>query len=214
MNEIRVPRIDADINNPDQIIAALQSAGVQSHPIACCNWEKAFPYQPEAEVTIAHNGDHIILLYRVIEKELRCEERNNGNVWEDSCVEMFIMPYPETGIYYNFECNCGGYILFGGGADRHHRLRLNNFFLSMIGTKATICPKNEDNIEWHMLAVIPKELMFANDVIKDLSGLHAKGNFYKCGDKLNDPHFLSLSPIKTENPDFHRPEYFMPLIFE
>ena len=30
----------------------------------------------------------------------------------------------------------------------------------------------------------------------------------KCGDDLTVPHFLSWNPIKTEKPDFHRPEFF------
>ena len=35
-----------------------------------------------------------------------------------------------------------------------------------------------------------------------------KANFYKCGDKLSVPHYLSWNPVTTEKPDFHRPEYF------
>jgi hypothetical protein len=34
-------------------------------------------------------------------------------------------------------------------------------------------------------------------------------NVYKCGDKLSTPHYLSLAPIKTTDPDFHRPEFFV-----
>ena len=35
-----------------------------------------------------------------------------------------------------------------------------------------------------------------------------RANFYKCGDKTAHPHFLSWSPVSTEKPDFHRPEFF------
>ena len=34
------------------------------------------------------------------------------------------------------------------------------------------------------------------------------GNFYKCGDATEMPHYLSWNPIQTERPDFHRPEFF------
>jgi hypothetical protein len=44
-------------------------------------------------------------------------------------------------------------------------------------------------------------------------GLRARGNFYKCGDKLPVPHYLSWAPIATPRPDFHRPEYFDTLMF-
>jgi len=33
-------------------------------------------------------------------------------------------------------------------------------------------------------------------------------NFYKCGDGLSKPHYLSWKPIVAEKPDFHRPEFF------
>ena len=39
-------------------------------------------------------------------------------------------------------------------------------------------------------------------------------NFYKCGDKQVEPHYLSWNPVLTDNPDFHRPEYFGKVIFE
>ena len=39
-----------------------------------------------------------------------------------------------------------------------------------------------------------------------------RANFYKCGDKTAHPHYLSWSPIHTEKPDFHRPEFFGELI--
>ena len=41
--------------------------------------------------------------------------------------------------------------------------------------------------------------------IEDLSGLEAKGNFYKCGDKLENPHYLSWEPVRTPDPNFHLP---------
>ncbi len=44
-------------------------------------------------------------------------------------------------------------------------------------------------------------------------GLEARGNFYKCGDLLPEPHFLSWAPIATPRPDFHRPEFFDKMVF-
>jgi hypothetical protein len=41
-----------------------------------------------------------------------------------------------------------------------------------------------------------------------------KANFYKCGDELQTPHFLSWNPIEIDQPDFHRPDFFGTLEFE
>ena len=35
-----------------------------------------------------------------------------------------------------------------------------------------------------------------------------KGNFYKCGDKTEIPHFGMWSPIDSEKPNFHQPQFF------
>ena len=45
-------------------------------------------------------------------------------------------------------------------------------------------------------------------------GKEITANFYKCGDDLTVPHFVSWNPIKTEKPDFHRPEFFGKLKFK
>ena len=34
------------------------------------------------------------------------------------------------------------------------------------------------------------------------------GNFYKCGDKCDQTHYLSWSPIGLLEPNFHCPEFF------
>ena len=47
-----------------------------------------------------------------------------------------------------------------------------------------------------------------------LDGQTIKANFYKCGDELQTPHFLSWNPINIEKPDFHRPDFFGSLEFE
>ena len=47
-----------------------------------------------------------------------------------------------------------------------------------------------------------------------VSGYTFKGNFYKCGDETDYPHFGMWNPVGTEKPDFHRPEYFGELIIE
>ena len=39
-----------------------------------------------------------------------------------------------------------------------------------------------------------------------------RGNFYKCGDKTDVPHYGSYSPVGTPKPDFHRPEFFTEMI--
>ncbi|MNL73189.1 hypothetical protein D3C87_1986170 [compost metagenome] len=41
-----------------------------------------------------------------------------------------------------------------------------------------------------------------------------KGNFYKCGDKLEQPHYLSWSPIHLPHPQFHAIDFFGNINFQ
>src|SRR5690606_11937438 len=54
------------------------------------NW-KEFPYRPEINFRIAHNGSEILLKYYVKEKNILAQEtRTNGDVYKDSTVEFFV----------------------------------------------------------------------------------------------------------------------------
>ena len=66
---------------------------------------------------------------------------------------------------------------------------------------------------WEVALVIPYAVFFKHR-ITSLDGQTIKANFYKCGDELQTPHFLSWNPINIEKPDFHRPDFFGSLEFE
>jgi hypothetical protein len=55
---------------------------------------------------------------------------------------------------------------------------------------------------------------FQYSKITSLNGLKATANFYKCGDGTPEPHFVTWNPVGTENPDYHRPEFFGKVLFE
>lgn len=58
---------------------------------------------------------------------------------------------------------------------------------------------------WGLLVIIPLSLI---GVVEGREPKTLLGNFYKCADETETPHYLSWSPIHTETPDFHRPEFF------
>ena len=56
---------------------------------------------------------------------------DDGNVWEDSCCELFLSPVAD-GTYYNLECNAAGTLLIGFGAKREGRERAPQSVLDKI----------------------------------------------------------------------------------
>lgn len=173
----------------------------------------SYPYKPSAGFTIAYGPDCIFLKYFISEKQIRAaNDVPNSPVWQDSCVEFFVS-FNEGKSYYNFEINCIGTILAAHGADRDHRDFLPETTINNIKTFSLVDRLTTPSlIHWDMTVVIPLTA-FIHDNINALPGLTASANFYKCGDALNDPHYLSWNQVKAPEPDFHLPRFFGTLYF-
>ena len=180
------------------------------------NWA-VFPYAPDVAFRIAHTEDAILLHFKVREASVRAVAgHDNGPVWEDACVEFFSVPAGD-GVYYNMECNCAGTLLIGAGAGRGNRQHAPQEVLDKVQRWASLGREAFDErvgeCAWEVALVIPYSAFFLHD-ITSLDGKTLRANFYKCGDKLQTPHFLSWNPIGLEKPNFHCPEFFGTLHFE
>lgn len=188
----------------------------EMHPIGHQNWVSAEGVK--VSFSIGHDGLNIYLLYQVEEPQVRAVNTAfNAPVWEDSCVEFFFSPSGNNTYYYNFEFNAIGTVLGGYGKDRHQREQLPDSVLTKVETSPSLGKEPIagiwGEIQWDLQVKIPVEVLVFNK-IEDLSGLTGHGNFYKCGDKLENPHFLSWEPVRTPNPDFHLPVHFGQLSFQ
>lgn len=212
-----VKKINIDSTALSTVPSQLDKANIPFQTIGCVNWEKQYPYKPAASFRIAHTDEAIVINYRVTEKSVRAKyDTDCGDVWTDSCVEFFSIPAGD-GIYYNVECNCIGTILLAAGASREGREKAPQSALSLIKRWASLGNKafeeRKGECSWEVVLYIPFKAFFKHH-ITSLDGKEIKANFYKCGDELETPHFLSWNPITIENPDFHRPDYFGTLKFE
>lgn len=214
---MNVKKISKKITDAAAVPSVLDSAGIEFTPINTVDWEKDYPYKPNVEFRIAHTNDAILIHYRVKEKSSRAKYGEDaGHVWTDSCVEYFSAPGGDN-IYYNLECNCIGTILLECGPSRQGREMASPEIMkkvlrwSSLGHK-TFDEKIGDN-RWEVALVIPYEVFYKHH-ITSLDDTLVRANFYKCGDELQTPHFLSWNPIKTESPNFHCPEFFGELYFE
>lgn len=184
--------------------------------VGCVNWA-TYPYKPEVNFRIAHTEGSILLHFKVKEASVRAKYgEDNGSVWTDSCVEFFSIP-ANDGIYYNIECNCIGTVLVGAGAARNGREHALPDTVKQIQRWASLGrePFEEriGEVNWEVALIIPYSVFFKHQ-LTSLDGTKIKANFYKCGDELQTPHFLSWNPIEIEKPDFHRPDFFGVLEFE
>ncbi|MBP7219058.1 MAG: hypothetical protein KA995_01385, partial [Paludibacteraceae bacterium] len=63
---------------------------------------------------------------------------------------------------------------------------------------------NVYNTHWQLGIAIPAPLFNKSDWYKNTIW----ANFYKCGDKLQEPHYLSWKSIVSPKPQFHVPHFF------
>ena len=192
----------------DQEIAPLR--------IEMVNW-KEYPYHPEVTVQIAYNEDELFLLYQVKEQSVKAEiTESNGRVWTDSCVEFFLSPEGNDE-YYNLEMTCIGTALLGYKGSALEAIHATADQIATIRRISSLgklpFKERKEPTEWKITIAIPWAAFFKHD-LKPVSGKKMRGNFYKCGDELSVPHFVSWTKIKTEKPNFHAPEFFGGLEFE
>ena len=189
---------------------SLRLNGLEKHELNMVPWS-AYAYKPTVQFSIAHNNKNIFLKYYVTETSIRANATTiNGSVWEDSCVEFFIS-FDDQG-YYNLEFNCIGTALVGFGPERSGRVLLAEELIKKIRFETTIKNK-DDQFQWELVLVVPTEI-FRRHSISSLKDITARANFYKCGDALPRPHFISWAPIKAQSPNFHLPQFFGMLVFE
>lgn len=122
----------------------------------------------------------------------------NQPAWTDSCVEFFLVPYPdEQGNYLNFEQSLGGALLLQKGpnaADRTYIPHSDEYFET---------EKQIDENGWKIKFFIPFSF-----IDKHFATMNKKfrGNFqFCCEDK---DVYLTWNRIENPFPAFHKPEYF------
>ncbi|QEN08520.1 hypothetical protein EXM22_11180 [Oceanispirochaeta crateris] len=222
-SKLIIPEVDVDFDllkeNEAQFSMEFDQIGrpasIQNAP-----WSE-FPDKPDVQFRIAWCQDTFLLKYYVREREILGTYTQDGSdVFEDSCVELFLSPEGKES-YYNFEFNCIGCALGQLGSQRDDRVPVENTLLDQIIRIPSLGRSPYHNYHeglvveapsWSLMVVIPVSVFF-RESYTSFSGLKMRGNLYKCGDQLETPHYLCWNPIESEAPDFHRPEHFGELWF-
>lgn len=201
-----------DSGNIGEVSAYLGNS--KQYPIQQISWAD-YPYKPNVTFSINCNDDHIFLKFFVCEETIRAVNFNlNGKVYEDSCVEFFIA-FDGDENYYNLEFNCFGICRAGYGKSKQDRVLLAEDMLRKIKYQPFVIPSTADGLNeiyWELTLIIPIEVFHFSAVGK-LKNKNARANFYKCGDLLPRPHFLSWCKITNDTPNFHLPQFFGDCVF-
>lgn len=210
---LKVPYLDCLTSDIDLKKIDQEMDKLDRHAIGQAPWP-VYPYKPKVSFAIAYTKDAVLLKYFVQEKWLRVScYTTNSPVHRDNCVEFFVAFDDEA--YYNLEFNCIGTCYAAFGKSREERQLLPGELIAKIRRLAAV-ENVEDGVQkyvrWQLTLVVPLEV-FMHHQLHQLKNRTCNVNFYKCGDDLPEPHFLSWKNITAEAPDFHLPAYFGQLQF-
>ncbi len=201
----------------EQVNAMIDHLGIQT-PLDTINWPATYPHQPQVTLFLAHTSGHLFVKWHVVGMNVKAIQREDmSDVYLDSCVEFFCQ-LPQREHYINFEFNAIGVASACRRLGRDTDITpLTPAELQSILRYASLGNQPFEEVEgkctWDICVGIPLSLI---EVTPEMLSATCclRGNFYKCGDATAYPHFISWNPIPTEQPDFHRPEYFGELIMD
>jgi len=211
MKTAEVRKLELEQDKPDlEKVSAQMDEQKMRLKIDTINW-KGYDYKPDVALSMAYGNHEIFLKYYITEDYFKAEKtETNEMVCEDSCVEFFVSP-EDDGIYYNFEFNAIGTCLLGTGTGRENSTRANPELISKIRRLTSagkeLVRERKGKYSWTLTVAIPFGVFFRHKV-KDLKGKTFRANFYKCGDMLTIPHYVTWNPVGTDKPDYHQPAYF------
>lgn len=168
------------------------------------------PNDVEAQAQLCHDGEKLYVRMTAKEEKIRAELTGVlDQVCNDSCLEFFFAPCADDECYFNIEVNPLGALCLGFGAARPTRVRqVVKDAQALFAFKPF---RTEDG--WGVEYEIPASYIRLYRPGFSFCG-EAAGNFYKCGDMTEIPHYLAWNALSSEKPDYHRRGDFGTLVFE
>lgn len=177
---------------------------------------------PETQAKMRYDDENIYVIFHVHDRHVRAvAQAINGPVWEDSCVEFFFSPSHETLLpYFNLEVNCGGTPLMQcNQVPRQTYQMVDPADMARIeiahSLPGIVEPEINEPVAWTVEYRLPLDILETYaQIVRPQPGVTWRANFFKCGDKTSNPHWLTWSRITNDRLDFHQPEFFGRLTFE
>jgi hypothetical protein len=179
-------------------------------------------FKPVAKAKMIYDNENIYVIFQVQDRYIRCLAKEiNGPVYQDSAVEFFFAPDPNSPLkYFNLETNCGGTpLLHYNLVPRKESKKLDVGDIKKVeifsSLPKTIDPEISEPVTWTIEYKIPIAMLekYA-PLTRPAKGVEWKANFYKIAENSTNPHYITWSVIELEKPNFHAPEFFGKLVFE
>jgi hypothetical protein len=214
MKELKIPFVKTLDGRALSEVASVMELHARRESIDVLNWRETFPYKPVVVFDVARGKNDLYIRYFVRGLSLRALADHDGTfVHEDSCVEFFMRKADEMN-YINFEFNCIGTCYACRHQSREVSTPLTADEFRSIRRYTTVqreaFAEKRGLYAWELIVAIPFRVMGLNP--ENLPE-KIRGNFYKCADKTENPHYVTWSPIDLPHPNYHCPEFFGEIYF-
>lgn len=183
---------------------------IEKAEISNYGWVKSKHYDSFAKLVYIKDSGFICKMFCAEREPYAACTKDGGEVWKDSAMEFFFSF--EDGKYINLETNSTGARV--QEFSTYPRQCLKVFDKIPEGFKVTA---SREGVYWTLEIELPLEklqVFFPSvDADKLIPGYEFTGNFYKVG-VTKEEHYAMWNEVKTETPDFHRPDYFGKLVIE
>ncbi len=177
---------------------------IEKAEITSYTWGKEYMPKAYGQLVMVNGKGFALKMTAYEQNPLARYTEYNSPVYTDSCLEFFASFNNNSPLYINFEMNSNGAYLSAVRTERKNKTPIDK-----IVTEMPVVHVEKGEGYWSV------EVEFSFALIEELfgqctfgNGYTFGGNFYKCGDETEIPHFGSWSHITAEKPDFHRPEFF------
>lgn len=171
-------------------------------------WDKN-GYKPRAQARVMYSDAGLYVYMCAWEDEVRAQADMCGMICQDSCLEFFLQPNLDISRYVNLEMNPLGRFMCGMGKDRYGRFEAKKLPLESMDVRHSVTDAAEfKGPIWEIAYTIPAEWLKLWFDAALVPGAKMRGNFYKCGDLTRYEHYGMWNPVRSDMPDFHRPESF------
>lgn len=194
---MRYKLVKTDIIDPE--IGSSEWEKANEAYVSVNRWQE-YTKAPTTTVKLLRGPHGISVLMHTDERELRAVcDKQNGDVYLDSCMEFFFKPDNLDTRYFNFELNPKGIMHLGLGDGRHGRTLMDT------DRAAFSIVSDAKEGDWTLKFYIPDSFILS--VFGQISPI-CNGNFYKCGDGTGHMHFGAWAEVEVPAPDFHQPDFF------
>lgn len=195
-------------------------SGVEAGEITHFTWVDP-KFKPVTQMKMAYDDDNFYVIFKVRDQYVRALATEiNGDVWEDGAVELFFAPDTlKTLQYFNLEINCiGTPLMFYIRKPMSDYTKLIEKDIRKIQIASTLEGPIDDEITepvtWIIEYKVPLAMIeYYARVSRPAPGVTWRANFFKIATNSSNEHYVTWSPVISENPHFHKPEFFGELKF-